>query len=122
MHFAALNGHEHLVELMLSHSGIDTTIKDINGKTALDLCEKVPKAEWIRIAYLLRNTQLRPEKIEIQLVGRSCLQVKCDLTSSTAGLLREKVLRLEGLTNPNACRVFALWIISERLGRALKFA
>lgn len=82
----------------------------------MNLCEQVPKSEWIRIAYLLRNTQLRPEKIEIQMVGRSCLQVKCDLDVATAGLLREKVLKLEGLTNPKSSQVFAIWIVSERLG------
>lgn len=80
----------------------------------------MPKPEWMRCAFLLRNTQMRPEKIEIQLIGRSSLQVKCDLDTATAGWLREKVLRLEGLTNPNSSRIFALWIVSERLGLQLK--
>jgi hypothetical protein len=79
----------------------------------------VPKTEWARSTYLLRNTQLRPEKIEIQLIGLPSLQIKCNLETVTAGLLREKVLKLEGLTNSNANRIFALWIVSDRLSLQL---
>ncbi|KAI6178778.1 FERM domain-containing protein [Aphelenchoides besseyi] len=120
LHFAALNGHDLLVELMLSHAAIDTGMRDINGRTALELCESVLKPEWQRAAMLLRELQLRPEKIEVQLLGRACLQVQCDLMHETAGELREKVLELEGLNNPKASRVFAIWIMSDRLALQLK--
>ena len=92
--------------------------RDANGRTALELCEHVPRAEWQSAAFLLKHAaRLRPQKVEVQLMGRAaCLQVHSVLERESAGELRAKVLALEGLTRPDATRVFAVWIVSERLG------
>ncbi|CAD5208839.1 unnamed protein product [Bursaphelenchus xylophilus] len=121
LHFAALNGHVYLVELMISHSKLNAGIRDQNGKTALDFCESVPKLEWQNISALLRNlTVLRPEKIEINLIGRNSLQIKCTPATVTAGQLRDSILKVEGLNAVMSDKVFALWICSERLSLQLK--
>ncbi|KAI1722206.1 ankyrin repeats (3 copies) domain-containing protein [Ditylenchus destructor] len=120
LHFAALNGHYFLVELILSHQFVDTNIEDANGMTALDLCDKVPKPDWQDAAFLLRSCQLRPTKLEVQIIGGSALQVEvADIREATAGELRDSVLATEGMTQA-AGRIFAIWISSKRLSLQLK--
>uniref|UniRef100_A0A915CUK9 non-specific serine/threonine protein kinase n=1 Tax=Ditylenchus dipsaci TaxID=166011 RepID=A0A915CUK9_9BILA len=100
LHFAALNGHVFLVELILSHQFVDI-------------------ADWQESAYLLAN-QLRPNKLEVQLVGGASLQVEAPNSQPTAGELRDAVLAIEGLSSPEAARIFAIWVTSQRLSLQLK--
>lgn len=82
----------------------------------MDLCERVPKPDWQAAAYLLRKL-LRPNKIEVQLIGGPALQVEVnDSFEATAGELRDNVLSKEGL-NQAAGRIFAIWITCNRLSK-----
>lgn len=93
------------------------SIADINGRTALDLCEKVPKPEWQSVAVLLRS-ELRPNKLEVQLASGSSLQIEVgDVDSITAGDLRDSVLTEQGLSPSAFSRIFSVWLVSDRLSK-----
>lgn len=88
----------------------------MHDKTALDLCERVPKPDWQDAAYLLRK-QICPNKIEVQLIGGPALQVEvADSLQTTAGELRDATLSSEGL-NESDQKIFSIWITSNRLSK-----
>jgi hypothetical protein len=105
-------------KILMGLFSIVQTIRDSAGKTPLDLCAPVPKPDWQGVAFLLQQScQLRPTKMEVQLVGGSALQVEVeDIETATAGELREKVLALEGLEPIGLGQeIFAIWLVESRL-------
>ncbi|PIO57250.1 ankyrin repeat protein, partial [Teladorsagia circumcincta] len=64
LHFAALNGNAYLVELLLSHPGIDINLRNRDGNRPVDLCKDVPKKAWQDVAKLLTSWK-RLEKIQV---------------------------------------------------------
>ena len=52
LHVAALNGQTEIVKLLLEQPGLDTTLKNNEGKTAADLAQE---KNFTEIITLLRN-------------------------------------------------------------------
>ena len=49
LHIASWRGHANLVALLLEHPNIDISIKEKNGKTALDMAREAKKTECVRL-------------------------------------------------------------------------
>ncbi|KAK6043688.1 ankyrin repeat protein [Cooperia oncophora] len=119
LHFAALNGNAYLVELLLSHPGIDMNLRNRDGNRAVDLCKDVPKKAWQDVAKLLTNWK-KLEKIQVDFLaaGNVMVQLTDGAETPTSAILAEigRELNIES----GQLKVFALWVCSESLSLQLK--
>uniref|UniRef100_A0A9J2P047 FERM domain-containing protein n=1 Tax=Ascaris lumbricoides TaxID=6252 RepID=A0A9J2P047_ASCLU len=119
LHFAALQANVYMVELLLSHSAIDVNARDCKGQRALDVCACVPKAEYQKVAKLLREWN-RLDKIQVEMMDGGNAQLALVQGQETsAGQLHAEMCK-ELKLNSASASLFAIWICSDRLSLQLK--
>ncbi|WKX90893.1 hypothetical protein Q1695_009612 [Nippostrongylus brasiliensis] len=119
LHFAARNGNAYLVELLLSHPGIDMNLRNRDGNRAVDLCKDVPKKAWQDVAKLLTSwKKLEKIQVDFMVAGNVMVQLSDGMDTSAGAILSEigRELNIE----PSTLRIFALWVCSESLCLQLK--
>ncbi|KAK5972987.1 Krev interaction trapped protein 1, partial [Trichostrongylus colubriformis] len=119
LHFAALNGNAYLVELLLSHPGIDMNLRNRDGNRPLDLCKDVPKKAWQDVAKLLMNWK-KIKKIQIDFLAAGNVMVELtDGVETSAGAIMAEIGRELNMES-STLNLFALWVCSESLSLQLK--
>ncbi|VDP27528.1 unnamed protein product [Soboliphyme baturini] len=121
LHFAAWCGHRYVTELLLTHPDINVTIRDNDGKTPADLCDCVPKEDWLAVATLLKNSNDgKLPKIQIDLLDGSNIMLPLINGKETLAVELQREIIKELNLEEKCANLFALWISSLSLQLQLK--
>ena len=86
LHHAVLNGYTHIVNALLARDGIDTDIKDRNGKTPLQVARELGFAELVQL--LSPEPDKEPEQEEV--VDIRSVSAKSNLTTLWGALKKNR--------------------------------
>lgn len=123
LHMAAKKGYPDVAQHLVHASNVDLSLKDKDGKRALDVCTSAPgrNMEHQQVANIIQGVQVRPNlTVEVQLMDKSVRHLKLlSGLQTTVQDINQQMLD-EFKLPMKYCDIFTIWICSKSLELQLK--